>query len=86
MTISAILMGVFMTSLAVTVYYKELFYNKHCLPLGLNATLPDHCLQSEHNMTDIVTEDSGDSESRATLIMVFDIWPALSVILYILGE
>ena len=84
MTISAILMGVFMTSLAVTVYYKEQFYNKHCLPLRLNATLPDHCLQNDHNMTDIVTEDSEDSESRAMLITVFDVWPALSVILYIL--
>ena len=86
MTISAILMGVFMTSLAVTVYYKELFYNKHCLPLRLNATLPDHCPQNEQNMTDIVTEESEHSESRARLLMVFDIWPALSVILYILGE
>ena len=35
-------------------------------------------------MTDIVTEDSEDSESRAMLITVFDVWPALSVILYIL--
>ena len=84
MTISAILMGVFMTSLAVTVYYKEQFYNKHCLPLRLNATLPDHCLQNDNNMTNIVTEDSEDSESRAMLLTVFDVWPALSVILYIL--
>ena len=35
-------------------------------------------------MTDIVTEDSEHSESRAMLITVFDVWPALSVILYIL--
>ena len=87
MTISAILMGVFMTSLAVTVYYKDQFYNKHCLPLRINATLPAHCLQNErNNMTDIATEDSEDSEGTAGLIMVLDVWPALSVILYILGD
>ena len=78
MTISAILMGVFMTSLAVTVHYKEQFYNQHCLPLRENASLPGHC--EGHNITE------EEAETRDRLVMVFDVWPALSVILYILGE
>ena len=75
MTISAVLMGFFMTSLAVTVFYKEQFYNKHCLPIKLNSTLPEHC----HQETNVTL-----SEELRGLVLMFDVVPALSVILYIL--
>ena len=84
MTISAILMGLFMTSLAVTVFYKERFYNQHCLPLRPNATLPDHC--QINNSTSDIMEDADDTEFVDKLKLIFDVWPALSVILYILGK
>ena len=84
MTISAILMGLFMTSLAVTVFYKERFYNQHCLPLRPNATLPDHC--QVNNSTNEIMELVDDTEFVDKLKLMFDVWPALSVILYILGR
>ena len=83
MAVSAVLMCIFMTSVAVTVHYKEKFYNQHCLPLRPNATLPEHCPTSDNTTnTDVsVTND----ESHDKILMLLDIWPALSVILYILG-
>ena len=77
-------MGLFMTSLAVTVFYKERFYNQHCLPLRPNATLPDHC--QINNSTSDIMEDADDTEFVDKLKLIFDVWPALSVILYILGK
>ena len=74
-----------MTSLAVTVFYKERFYHDHCLPLRPNATLPDHC-HLNNTIIDEVMEDSDDSEFVDKLKLLFDVWPALSVILYILGK
>ena len=73
-----------MTSLAVTVFYKDQFYSEHCLPLRPNATLPDHCHQV--NSTNALESDVADDGYRDNLVLVFDIWPALSVILYILGR
>lgn len=81
MTISAVLMGLFMTSLAVTVHFKEQFYNQHCLPIKQNSSLPQHCYV---NSTSSFLE--APSEYVETLRLAFDVWPALSVILYILGK
>ena len=77
MTISAILMGVFMASLAVTVFYKDKFYDENCLQTKPNATLPDHC------SGDIML--SMEEEAKlAKMRMFYDIYPAVSVILYML--
>ena len=78
MTISAFLMGFFMTSLAVTVHYKEKFYNENCLQLSPNSSLPESC---ETNSTSHQLEDNTE-----TIKLVLDIWPAVSVILYMLGR
>ena len=78
MTLSAFLMGVFMTSLAVTVHYKEKFYHENCLRLSPNSSLPDRC---QTNTTSLQQEDGLE-----TIKLVLDIWPAVSVILYMLGK
>ena len=78
MTISAFLMGFFMTSLAVTVHYKEKFYSDNCLKLTENSSLADTCTGN------ITTPELGDSLRNIKLLL--DIWPAVSVILYMLGK
>ena len=61
-----------------------MFYNKHCLPLRLNASLPDYCHENVTNKND--DEAAMSKESFNNILMLFDVWPALSVILYILGK
>ena len=77
MTISAILMGVFMASLAVTVYYKEKFYSDNCLEKTKNESLPDHC--QEERVLSLQEE-----EKISRTLLFFNIYPAVSVILYML--
>ena len=77
MTISAILMGVFMASLAVTVFYKEKFYNENCLEMKPNATLPEHCNEGR-----VVSME--EEAKIAKMRLIYDIYPAVSVILYML--
>ena len=77
MTVSAILMGVFMASLALTVFYKEKFYHDNCLEMKPNATLAEHCEEERE-----VTEEEEAKIARTRLI--YDIYPAVSVILYML--
>lgn len=78
MTLSAFLMGLFMTSLAVTVHYKEKFYDENCLRLSPNSSLPERC---QTNTTRLQQDDGLE-----TIKLVLDIWPAVSVILYMLGR
>ena len=80
MTLSAFLMGFFMTSLAVTVQYKEKFYNENCLRLSPNSSLPESC------GTNITIRSVQVDRGMETIKLVLDIWPAVSVILYMLGR
>ena len=80
MTLSAFLMGFFMTSLAVTVQYKEKFYNENCLRLSPNSSLPESC------GTNITIRSVQLDHGMETIKLVLDIWPAVSVILYMLGR
>ena len=70
MAVSAFLMGFFMTSLAVTLHYKERIYNEISSQGGQNST----------------TATSLDSEDLEKTKLVLDILPAVCVILYMLGR
>ena len=63
MAVSAFLMGFFMTSLAVTLYYKERIYNEISSQGGQNST----------------TAASLDSEDLEKTKLVLDILPGLEV-------
>lgn len=77
MTISAILMGVFMASLAVTVFYKERFYQENCIEIKPNYSLPEHC--SEEKLLTLEEE-----QKLSKMRLFYDIYPAVSVIIYML--
>ena len=70
-------MGFFMTSLAVTLHYKEKIYNEISSQLGQNSSL------SESPGTTTATTASLDLEDTK---LVLDILPAVCVILYMLGN
>ena len=67
-------MGFFMTSLAVTLHYKEKIYNEISSQLGQNSSL------SESPGTTTASLDLEDTK------LVLDILPAVCVILYMLGS
>ena len=78
MATSAFLMGFFMTSLAVTLHYKEKIYNEISGQLGHNSSL------SESPGTNLTTAAASlDLEDTK---LVLDILPAVCVILYMLGS
>ena len=79
MTLSALLMGFFMASLAVTVYLKEEFYHKHCIARKENETLGSHCLEEP------IPWEPSEQKRIDRLILVYDIYPASAVILYMLS-
>ena len=79
MTLSALLMGFFMASLAVTVYLKEEFYHKHCIARKENETLGSHCLDEP------IPWEPSEQKRIDRLILVYDIYPASAVILYMLS-
>ena len=79
MTISALLMGFFMASLAVTVFLKEEFYSKNCIARKENETLGSHCLDEP------IPWEPAEQKRIDRLILVYDIYPATAVILYMLS-
>jgi len=66
-------MGVFMASLAVTLYYKEKFYSDNCLKKTKNESLPD-----------LFQEERVLSLQEERTLLFYNIYPAVSVILYML--
>ena len=79
MTVSALLMGFFMASLAVTVFLKEEFYQKNCIARKENETLGSHCLDEP------IPWEPAEQKRIDRLILVYDIYPATAVILYMLS-
>ena len=79
MAISAFLMGFFMTSLAVTLHYKEKIYQDIPSKLGQNSSL------SESQGSNTTTASSAGPEFEE-MKLVLDILPAVCVILYMLGS
>ena len=79
MTVSALLMGFFMASLAVTVFLKEDFYQKNCIARKANETLGSHCLDEP------IPWEPAEQKRIDRLILVYDIYPATAVILYMLS-
>ena len=77
MAISAFLMGFFMTSLAVTLHYKEKIYNEISSQLDQNSSLSE--------TTTTTTATTTDSPETEDIKLVLDILPAVCVILYMLG-
>ena len=78
MSISAFLMGFFMTSLAVTLHYKERISQEISSQLGQNSSL------SDSPGSNITTASSAGTDFEE-MELVLEILPAVCVILYMLG-